>query len=304
MPKIYQLQIKYEKEKMPMEHAREYKNDVFCMLMQYKENALQVYNMLSGACFDDPELVEIMTLENGVSLTIRNDASFIIDHDLTISEHQSTYNPNMPLRNLIYFVSIIKKMISNKDLQGKHLIKLPLPHFVVFYNGLEPRPEKEILKLSDSYEKESNAPELELICTIYNINPNKNQELLSHCPVLSEYQFFVEKVREYGTISIDIEESVKNAIDYCIDHHILEDFLKERGMEVLHNMTFDFTYERHTKFLEDELEEKKQQITEQNQQLAEKNLQITEKDLQLTVQKQKIDELLARIQALESASAK
>ena len=273
-----------------MEHAREYKSDVFCMLMQYKKNALQVYNMLSGSCFDDPELVEIMTLENGVSLTIRNDASFIIDHDLTISEHQSTHNPNMPLRNLIYFVFIIKEMVQSKDLQGKRLIKLPLPHFVVFYNGMEPRPEKEILRLSDSYEKKSDAPELELICTVYNINPNKNQEMLSHCPVLSEYQFFVEKVREYGTISIDIEESVKNAIDYCIEHHILEDFLKERGMEVLHNMTFDFTYERHTKFLEDELEEKEQQITEQEQQITE--------------QKQQINELLARIQTLEKAAVK
>ena len=209
-----------------MEHAREYKSDVFCMLMQDKNNALQVYNMLNGSCFDDPELVEIMTLENGVSLTIRNDASFIIDHDLTISEHQSTHNPNMPLRNLIYFVSTVKELVNIKDILGKRLIKLPLPHFVVFYNGIEPRPEKEILRLSDSYEKKSDTPELELICTVYNINPNKNQELLSHCQVLSEYQFFVEKVREYDTINIDIEESVKSAIDYCIEHHILEDFLK------------------------------------------------------------------------------
>ena len=146
-------------------------------------------------------------------------------------------------------------------------------------------------------EYKSDAPELELICTVYNINPNKNQEMLSHCPVLSEYQFFVEKVREHGTISIDIEESVKNAIDYCIEHHILEEFLKERGMEVLHNMTFDFTYERHTKFLEDELEEKEQQITEQEQQIIEQEQQITE-------QKQQINELLARIQTLEKAAVK
>lgn len=280
-----------------MEHAREYKSDVFCMLMQDKNNALQVYNMLNGSCFDDPELVEIMTLENGVSLTIRNDASFIIDHDLTISEHQSTHNPNMPLRNLIYFVSTVKELVNIKDILGKRLIKLPLPHFVVFYNGIEPRPEKEILRLSDSYEKKSDTPELELICTVYNINPNKNQELLSHCQVLSEYQFFVEKVREYDTINIDIEESVKSAIDYCIEHHILEDFLKKRGMEVLHIMTFDFTYERHTKFLEDELEETKQE-------LSEKDRQLTEQKQQLTEQRQQIDELLERIQTLENAVVK
>ena len=55
-------------------------------------------------------------------------------------------------------------------------------------------------------------------------------------------------------------------------------------------MTFDFTYERHTKFLEDELEETKQKLTEQKQQITE--------------QKQQINELLARIQTLEKAAVK
>ena len=124
---------------------REYKSDVFSMLMEDKANALDVYNALNGSDYVDPEEVEIVQLEKGVSLSIRNDASFIIDMNISFYEHQSTHNPNMPLRFAIYFMNAIEDWIKQKkkDLFSPNQIRIPTPYFVVFYNGAEKRPEYE-----------------------------------------------------------------------------------------------------------------------------------------------------------------
>ena len=136
------------------------------------------------------------------------------------------------------------------------------------------RPEKEILKLSDAYEKASENPELELICTVYNINYSHNSEMLNTCKVLNEYSLFVQKVREqvenlkkYDKMSVSIDAAVKKAIDYCIDHDILKEFLEERGNEVLHVMTFDCTFEAREKLWKEQEEMMSKQIDEQGKQI-------------------------------------
>ena len=131
---------------------REYKSDVFSMLMEDKKNALQVYNALNGTKYENPNEVEIVTLDRGISLTVRNDASFVLDSNLSIYEHQSTVCPNMPIRSLIYFSCTIEKRIKNRNIYGKSLVKIPTPRFVIFYNGVEEQPEQYKLKLSDAYE--------------------------------------------------------------------------------------------------------------------------------------------------------
>ena len=111
---------------------REFKSDVFSMLMEDKANALSVYNVLNGTNFTDPDELEIHTLEKGVSLTVRNDAAFVVDAALSIYEHQSSICPNMPVRNLIYYTTIISKLVKKKNIYGKKLIKIPMPKFAVF----------------------------------------------------------------------------------------------------------------------------------------------------------------------------
>ena len=123
----------------------EFKSDVFSLLLTDKKRALEVYNAMNGTSYDDPELIEITTLEDrSFSLTVRNDASFVLDNSLSLYEHQSTYCPNMPLRDLIYFANMIQKRVyvQKRDLYGKSLLKIPMPHFVVFYNGKENAPER------------------------------------------------------------------------------------------------------------------------------------------------------------------
>jgi hypothetical protein len=227
-----------------MSGNREYKSDVFSMLLEEPENALEIYNALNGTDYRDPDMVQIIKLNKGISLSVRNDAEFIIDFDLNIYEHQSTYNPNMPLRGLVYFVDKLDDIIKSRDIYGRRLIKIPTPHFVVFYNGLEKRPEKEILRLSDAFYNSTDDPELELKCTVYNINPGCNEALLKNCPVLRDYMAFVGKVRSRLDTGTDMEASVEQAIEECIHEGVLVDFLKNRRKEVTKNMVLDYTWER------------------------------------------------------------
>ena len=176
-----------------MKENREYKSDVFSMLMEDKANALEVYNALNGSDYTDPEEVELVHLEKGVSLSIRNDASYIIDMNFSFYEHQSTYNRNMPLRSMIYFVNALDDWLKENEhnLFGRKRIMIPTPHFVVFYNGTEKRPEYEEMRLSQSFYHQVEEPEIELICKSYNINPQNNQELKRRSSVLDGYTYLL-----------------------------------------------------------------------------------------------------------------
>ena len=226
---------------------KEYKSDVFSMLLQDKKRAMEIYNAINGTNYDDPELVEMTTLDDkSFSLTVRNDASFILDANLSLYEHQSTYCPNMPLRDLLYFASIIQKQIKaqKRDIYGGRILKIPVPHFVVFYNGKEDAPDQYDLRLSDAFEKETKNPEIELVCHVYNINNGKNVPLLSKCQTLREYMYFVDMVRKNNEISGNLEDAIEKAINQCMEENVLRDFLAQHREEVMHVMTLDYTFER------------------------------------------------------------
>ena len=116
---------------------RNYKDTVFRMLFSDRQNLLSLYNAVSGSHYDDPEMLEIVTLENAIYMGIKNDLAFIIGTDLFLYEHQSTYNPNMPLRDLFYISSEYQKLVDHKSLYSSCLLKVPAPQFIVFYNGTE-----------------------------------------------------------------------------------------------------------------------------------------------------------------------
>ena len=239
---------------------REYKSDVISMMLQIPEYALDVYNAMNDSAYTDPDMIQIMRLENGISLSVRNDASFFISNYLNLYEHQSTYSPNAPLRFLIYLTSLLKKMIGKRDLYGRKRVQIATPHFAVFYNGTEKRPEKEVLKLSDAFINQMDAPEIELTVTVYNINPNNNMQLLAKSEVLRGYMIFVNHVRENlekqktlvqnetehddTEYMEDLEAAINEAIDYCIEHHIMETFFRKNRSEVTKSMVLDYTWER------------------------------------------------------------
>ena len=233
-------------------HNREYKSDVFSMLISEPEYALQVYNGLNDSDYTDPSMVDIKTLENGISLTVRNDAAFIVGSDLNLYEHQSRYNANMALRQFIYFAHTIEGMIDRKDLYSRKRIPIPFPRFVVFYNGIEGRPDVEIQRMSEHFTRQDESPELDLKCVIYNINPGKNEDLFIKCPVLDGYTQFVEKVRDNKEVGQKDNDAVENAIDSCIAEGILADFFKRRRNEVTKVIMIDMTFEAREKLIREE----------------------------------------------------
>ena len=234
---------------------REYRSNMFSMLLKEKRYALEVYNALNDTNYENEDDVEIFCLENGISLSVRNDASFVLDNYLSIYEQQSTINPNMPLRSLIYAVNLIKEILNtnNSDLFGKKLIHIPNPRFVVFYNGNEAFPEVSELKLSSSYINPEEDPKLELKCTVYNINPNNNNGLKEKSSMLAQYVEFVETVKSYGPFGND-KEKLKDALATVIKEFIrdnkLREFLQEHGDEVIEVETLDYTFERREELIQ------------------------------------------------------
>ena len=225
---------------------REYKSDVFSMLMENPINALELYNAMNGSNYMDPEMVEMCRLDGGISLSVRTDAAFILDMRLSIYEHQSTVCTKMPRRSFIYLSTILKRVIKNRNIYGRTLVKIPTPQFAIFYNGEEEQSEQYELRLSDAFERPVENPELELRCTVYNINGGRNKELLEKCSFLREYMIFVDCVRTYLAEDdfMELEHAIDNAIDDCIKENVLRDFLMERRSEVVKVMTLDYTFER------------------------------------------------------------
>ena len=225
---------------------RNYKDTFFRMLFKGKENLLSLYNALNGTDYTDVSKLEITTLENAVYMNYKNDVSFVFEHELMVYEHQSTVNPNMPLRDLFYVADILQKRTYTNDIFGSGLINIPAPRFVIFYNGVAYQPERQILKLSDAYEKKQENPELELTVTMYNINHGCNKEIMNACRTLKEYAMYVEQVRIYAK-QMPLAEAVEKAVDYCIEAGILSEFLRKNRAEAIKMSIYEYDEEAHMK---------------------------------------------------------
>ena len=221
---------------------RNYKDTVFRMLFSDRKNLLSLYNAISGAHYDNPEMLEIVTLENAIYMGMKNDLAFIIDTDLFLYEHQSTYNPNMPLRDLFYISSEYQKLVDKKSLYSSILQKIPAPQFIVFYNGTEKRKDSWVNHLSEAFENLPGNPKLELEVLTININEGHNEELMEHCQTLKEYAKYVHCVRKYAR-ELELNEAVKLAVDECIRNNILSEFLRANKSEVISMSIFEYDKE-------------------------------------------------------------
>lgn len=229
---------------------RNYKDTVFRMIFREKKNLLALYNAVNGTDHGSEKDLEITTLENAVYMNMKNDISFVIYFSLNLYEHQSTVNPNMPVRNLFYVAKILQDLTKDMDLYSSRQIMIPMPHFVVFYNGTGQKPEKWGMKLSDAYQKpvsgKETAPQLELKVTVYNINHGKNQELMDACRILEEYSIYVEKVRRYARV-LPLKEAVERSVDECIREGVLADFFRKNRAEAVEMSLYEYNEELHIK---------------------------------------------------------
>ena len=230
------------------EVVRNQKDTVFRMLFRDKKELLELYNALNGSAYQNPEELSVYTLENAIYMNVKNDISFLLDSELNLYEHQASYNPNMPLRDLIYIARQLGKYIRESSIYSTVLTRIPVPRFVVFYNGTKKQPERKILKLSDAFEKKVSDPELELKVLMLNINLGQNQQLMEKCKTLKEYCQYVEHVRKYAK-EMPVAEAVDRAVTECIREGILAEFLSAQRAEVVAMSIFEYNEEEELKKL-------------------------------------------------------
>ena len=142
-------------------------------------------------------------------------------------------------------------------------LKIPAPHFVVFYNGAKEAPEDTTLRLSDAFLQKEEEPELELKVRYLNINQGCNPELMKKCRTLREYSECVGRIRRYAVGETTIEEAVDRAVTECIAEGILADFLSGQRAEVIAMSIFEYNEEAEMKKLrkgEQEIGEKRGEI--------------------------------------------
>jgi len=220
---------------------RKFKDSVFTKLFSDPDLLRELYCALEGVSLPPDTPVSINTLENVLYMDLYNDISFEIDGKLIVLiEHQSTINPNMALRLLLYIADIYKAKIDSKTLYKQKQIFIPWPEFFVLYNGKDPFPDNKIIKLSELFKRpqdlglsEKNLSFLELEVKVINIKEGKNEPIVSRCKKLNEYSKFIQKAHEYWSETGNLEKAVESAIKYCRKHDILKEFLERHAKEIL-----------------------------------------------------------------------
>ena len=221
---------------------RKYKDTVFRKLFSDRKNLLSLYNAINGTAYMDASQLEIVTLDNAIYMGMKNDLAFIINTNLFLYEHQSTYNPNMPLRDLFYISGEYQKLVDLKSLYTSTRLRIPTPNFIVFYNGTEKNEDRWVEYLSESYENMSGEPNLELKVIILNINVGHNKKLMEECQTLREYAQYVAKVRRYSE-EMELNTAVECAVSESIQEGILKEFLQKNRAEVIAMSIFEYNEE-------------------------------------------------------------
>ena len=255
------------------EPKRTYKDTLFRTIFGGKDERskrwlLSLYNALSGKNHTNIEDLEITTLEDVIYVSMKNDLSFLIHSQMCLYEHQSTVNPNMPLRGLLYFSQLYQQYIDKhkRNLYGSMLVKIPAPQFIVFYNGDTKQADIVEYKLSDAFIesgkfanitespqenscRDKDIAKFEWTATVININKNHNESLSKNCEPLYYYCEFVNQVKENLSQGMTFDSAVNEAVDFAIKGDFLEGFFREKRMKILDDIYTEFDQESYDETL-------------------------------------------------------
>ncbi len=251
---------KAKKKKKKENVRREHKDRLFVKLFgdpENKRSLMSLYNALNNRNCTDPDEIEINTIEDVIYMGRKNDVSCIVDGHMNLFEHQSTYNPNMPLRGSIYIAKLYEKYIEQHGLNiySERLEKIPTPRYFILYNGEKDMPERLELKLSDAFMHPDENVGIEFTATMLNINYGHNEELMEACRTLKEYSIFVDKVRRHvkaGKGSDKLSKAVDTAVDECIKEGVLAEFLSAHKAEVKNMILTEYNEEKTKELLKKE----------------------------------------------------
>lgn len=210
------------------EANRLYKDRVFKFIFGNPENkewTLSLYNAVNGSNYSNPDDIQFNTIEDAVYMSMKNDVSFIILDEMNLWEHQSSFNPNMPMRFLTYGTQLYEKFTATSGYYkfSRKLQRLPKPHCICFYNGTEEQPEQQVLKLSDAFGGEG---DIEVKVKMLNVNYGKNRALMETCQPLREYAWLVDRVREHQRVMQNLEAAVDASIDEMPDSFVIRTLIE------------------------------------------------------------------------------
>ena len=229
------------------EVKRTYKDSVFVTIFHDKSKLIELYNALFDTNYDESAPIDIVTIKDVLFRTLKNDVAFVLGgRFVVLVEHQSSINENMPLRDLMYISTVLKRMIDTTRLYREKRLMIPRPEFIVFYNGTKDFPAYQELRLSDSFLGEKQKDEedaLQLIVKVYNINTKKNSEILGRCETLRQYSRFVEIMRSYREGSELTNDVIVEVLDKCKKEGILTEFLDKYGTEIVEMLFKELTRE-------------------------------------------------------------
>ena len=220
---------------------RKIRDTVFCHFMSNESHLLSLCNALNDTGYDESSDITINTLEGSFFSNIKNDISFLLNNLVVVLiEHQTTINPNMPLRFLSYVDELYKRYTStsHKKIYGDDLLKIPAPEFYVFYDGNDTSFEQQTLKLSDAFETQSD--KLELTVHVYNLADGMNDELKRKCLPIGEYSIFSNAYKHFRQQKMEIDHAVDAAIKYCLENNVMVDYLKNNQKEVIDMFGFEW----------------------------------------------------------------
>lgn len=228
---------------------REYKDSVFRLLFNNKENMLSLYNAIAGKDYTEETRLDFTTIEDALFKTEKNDIAFLLENTFVVLlEHQSSPNKNMTIRDLIYYTTILQRMYGMKTFLKEGRVKIPRPEFIVLYNGVREMPDYQEMKLSDNFYDQGQETGLQLTVKVYNINNGRNPEVMKRCRTLQEYSRFVSVVREYAETHKLSDSVMSEILQKCREENILKDFLETYGTEVI-GMLFEVLTEEEAREL-------------------------------------------------------
>ncbi|MBQ4649290.1 MAG: hypothetical protein IJB73_01165 [Firmicutes bacterium] len=229
--------------------ARTHKDSVFRMIFGKPEKMIELYNAIFDTNYPLDTKIDINTIEEVFHRVQKNDISFTIDGTyIMVTEHQSTINPNMPLRDIIYILEIWKGMFETNQLYKRKRIKLPQPKFIVLYNGTEPLPPVSEIKLSESFLGDTKNPLLNLTVLVYNVNEGIGCDLLAKSPTLYQYSQLISLIRSFQARGPVTEQDMGEIVKMCLKKGILVDFMKEHGKRLIDFLHFELTEEENLAF--------------------------------------------------------
>ena len=208
------------------------KDSVFTHLFSEPKYLLELYKTLhpedTEATEDD---IKDVTIRNIITDNMYNDLGFRVGNKLLILvEAQSTWSPNILIRELLYLMQTYNNYFTENDvdLYASIKVKLPKPELYVIYTG-ERKEKNDYISLKEEFFQNEKEVLLEARAKVFYDGTKRD--------IIGQYVAFAkvcnDQVKKYGYT----REAIKETLRICIDSNVLAEYLTTREVEIMDIMT-------------------------------------------------------------------